>query len=64
MKALGTTKVGELSKKVQERRLKLYGNVMRREEHYSVGRRAMEMKVQGRKKTGRPKRGWFGKSEG
>ena len=36
----GTTKVGEITKKVQERRLKWYGHVMRREEHY-VGRRAM-----------------------
>ena len=39
----GTTKVGEITKKVQERRLKWYGYVMRREEHY-VGRRAMVMK--------------------
>ena len=45
----GTTKVGEIAKKVEERRLKWYGHVMRREEHY-VGRRAMEMKVQGRRK--------------
>ena len=29
-----TTKVGEISKKVQERRLKWYGHVMRREEEY------------------------------
>ena len=29
----GTTKVGEITKKVQERRLKLYGHLMRREEH-------------------------------
>ncbi len=42
----GTRKVGEITKKVQERMLKWYGHVMRREEHY-VGRRAMEMKVQG-----------------
>ena len=33
---------------------------MRREEHY-VGRRVMEMKVQGRRKTGRPKRRWLDK---
>ena len=33
-----TTKVGEFTKKVQERRLKWYGHVMRRGEHY-VGRR-------------------------
>ena len=31
---------------------------MTREEHY-VGRRAMEMKVQGRRKRGRPKRRWL-----
>ena len=55
-----TTKVGEITKKVQERRLKWYGHVMRREEHY-VGRRAMVMKVQGRRKRGRPKRRWLDK---
>ena len=56
----GTTKVGEITKKVQERRLKWYGHVMRREEHY-VGRRAIEMKVHGRKNRGRPKRRWLDK---
>ena len=45
----GTTKVGEIAKNIQERRLKWYVHVMRREEH-SVGRRAMKMKVQGRRK--------------
>ena len=40
--------VGERAKKVQERRFKWYGHVMRREEHY-VGRRVMEMKVHGEK---------------
>ena len=45
----GTTKVGEMAKKVQERRFKWYGHVMRREED-SVGRIAMEIKVQGRRK--------------
>ena len=50
----GTTKVGEIAMKVQERMLKWYAHVMRREEHY-VGRRVMEMKVQGRRKRGRPK---------
>ena len=29
----GTTKVGEIAKKVQERRFKWYGHVMRRMEH-------------------------------
>ena len=54
----GTTKVAEITKKVQERRLKWYGHVMRREEHY-VGRRAMVMTVQGRRKRGIPKRRWL-----
>ena len=56
----GTTKVEEITKKVQERRLKWYGQVMRREEHY-VGRRAIEMKVHGRRNRGRPKRRWLDK---
>ena len=56
----GTTKVGEITKKVQERRLKWYVRVMRREEHY-VGRRAMVMKVQGRRKRGTHKRRWLDK---
>ena len=37
----GTTKVEEITKKVQGGRLKWYGHDMRREEDY-VGRRAME----------------------
>ncbi len=40
--------MGEITKKVPERRLKWYGHVMRREEHY-VGRRAMEIKCTGEK---------------
>ena len=56
----GTTKEREITKKVQERRLKWYGHVMRREEQY-IGRSAMEMKVQGRRKRGRPKRRWLDK---
>ena len=38
----GTTKVGEISKKVQERRLKWYGHVLRRQDH--VGERVVVMK--------------------
>ena len=56
----GTTKVGETTKKVQERRSKWYGHVRRTEEHY-VGRRAMVMKVQGRRKRARPKKIWLDK---
>ena len=51
--------MGEFAKKVQERRLNWYGgHVMRREEYY-VGRRAVEVKVQGRRKRGRSKRRWL-----
>ena len=39
-----TTKVGEISKKVQESRLKLYGHVLRREDEY-VSKRVMTMEV-------------------
>ena len=58
----GTTKVGEITKKLHERRLMWCGHVMRREEHY-VGRRVTVMKVglQGRRKRGRPKRRWLDK---
>ena len=44
----GTTKVGIIAKKVLEIRLKWYGHEIRRAEH-CIGRRAMEMKVQGRR---------------
>ena len=47
-----TTRVGEISKKVQESRLKWYGHVLRREEGY-VGKRVMVMEVPGKRKTGR-----------
>ena len=49
-----TTKVGGITKKVQEKRLKWYGNVMRTE-------LIKVMKVQGRRKRGRPKRRWLDK---
>ena len=50
----GTTKVGEISKKVQESRLKWYGHVLRREDEY-VGKRVMAMEVPGKRRRGRPK---------
>ena len=49
----GTTKVGEISKKVQESRLKWYGHVLRTEEEY-VGRGVM-VEVPGKRRRGRPK---------
>ena len=54
----GTTKVGEISKKVQESRLKWYGHVLRREDE-CVGKRVMEMKVPGKRRRGRPKWKWL-----
>ena len=53
-----TTKVGEISKKVQESRLKWYGHVLRREDEY-VGKRVMGMEVPGKRRRGRPKRRWW-----
>ena len=50
----GTTKVGEISKKVQESRLKWYGHVLRREDEY-----VMAMEVPGKRRRGRPKRRWL-----
>ena len=55
--------MGEITKKVQERRVKLYEHVMMRREEDYVGRGAMVMKVQGRRKRGRPKRRWLDKVE-
>ena len=53
-----TTKVGEISKKVQESRLKWYGHVLRREDE-NVGKRVMAMEVPGKRRRGRPKRRWL-----
>ena len=56
----GTTKVGEISNRVQESRLKLYRHALRREEQ-CVGKRVMVMDVLGKIRTGRPKwGGWIG----
>ena len=54
----GTTKVGEISKKMQESRLTWYGHVLRIEEEY-VGKRVMGMEVPGKRRRGRPKRRWL-----
>ena len=53
----------EIAKKLKESRLKWYGHVIRREEH-CIGRMAMEMKVQGRRKRRRPKRRWLDRVRG
>ena len=54
----GTTKVGEISKKVQESRLKWYWHVLRREDEY-VGTRVTGMEVPGKRRRGGPKRRWL-----
>ena len=53
----GSTKVVELSKKIQEGRLRWYGHVLRRERDH-IGRHSMEMEVQGRRRRGRPRKRW------
>ena len=54
----GTTKVGEIPKKVQESRLMWYWHVLRREYEY-VGKRVMAMEVPGNRRRRRPKRRWL-----
>ena len=54
----GTTKVGEISEKVQESRLKWYGHVSRRQDEY-VGKRVMGMEMPGKRRRGRPKWRWL-----
>lgn len=54
----GTIIVTKLSKKVQERRLQWYGHVLRIGEDY-LGKRVMEMKVEGTRARGRPKQRWM-----
>ena len=49
--------MGEISKKVQESSLKLYGHVLRREEYY-LGKTLMVMEVSWKRRRGSPKRKW------
>ena len=51
------TKVGEISKG-QERGLKWYEHVMRRDEEY-MEKRVVRMDAEGRRRKGRPKRRWI-----
>ena len=53
----GTAKITEVTKKVQERRMQWFGHIKRREEEY-VGRRILDMEVEGRRQRGRPKKRW------
>ena len=56
-KIRGTTKVGDISKKVQERRMRWYWHVMRRDEEY-VGKMVMDIEVKGSRMRGRPNNRW------
>ena len=53
----GTLKVVEVSKKMQEARLRWYGHVMRSIEE-SGEKRAMDVEIQGIRRRGRPKTRW------
>ncbi|XP_068231918.1 uncharacterized protein [Palaemon carinicauda] len=54
----GTKGVRELLDKIQVSRLRWYGHVIRRVEQ-NIGRRVMEMEVQGTRRRGRLKRRWM-----
>ena len=49
--------MGEISKKVQESSLKLYGHVLRREEYY-LAKRVMVMEVSWKRRRGSPNWKW------
>ncbi|XP_066964203.1 uncharacterized protein [Macrobrachium rosenbergii] len=54
----GSTKVVEISKKVQDERLRWYGYLLRRDENHA-GRHSMGMEVQRRRRRrGRPRKRW------
>ena len=53
----GTLKVGELSGKMQERRLNWFGHILRKEDEY-IGRQVMAMQIEGHRGRGRPKFRW------
>ena len=55
----GTVKVTEISKKIQESRLRWYGYLRRRVGEEHVGREVMDMEVQGNRRIGRPKQRWI-----
>ena len=53
----GRTEATEMHRKIQEKRLRWYGHILwRDEDHIS---RATNMKVEGRRKQGRPPRKWM-----
>ena len=57
-KIRGSSKVIEVSKKVQEARWIWFGHMLRRSEEEHVTRKAMEMEIIGTRHRGRPKKRW------
>ena len=60
----GTVKVTEISKKIQESRLRWYGHLRKREGEDHVRREVMELEVQGNRRRGSPKRRWIDRING
>ena len=54
----GRTKATEMHRKIQEKRLRWYGYILRRDEDHIISR-ATNMKVERRRKQGRPRRKWM-----
>ncbi|XP_063588687.1 uncharacterized protein LOC134765821 [Penaeus indicus] len=54
----GTVKVVEISKKIQEARLRWFCHLRRRAGEDHEGRKVMEMEVQGNRRRGRPRTRW------
>ena len=50
-----TVKVERLGMKMREGSLRWYGHVMRRDQEY-IGRKMMEMELQGKRRRGKPKK--------
>ena len=51
----GTAQVGKFGEKIREARLRLYGQLRRKDDGY-IGRRMLRMDLPGKRKRGRPKR--------
>ncbi|XP_046986893.1 uncharacterized protein LOC124561545 [Schistocerca americana] len=59
----GAVKVGPMGKKIQESRLKWYGHLRKKGEEY-IGNRVEDIKIEGARRRGRPKRRWKDKMSG
>ena len=54
----GTAQVGRFGENIRDARLRWYGHVRRKDYGY-IGRRMMRMVLPGKRKRGRPKRGFM-----